>query len=323
MSPSELAQARHNAYQLFSQLFLKGISEPLLPYIAAVPELREQLPQPLSLDEAAADHHRLFSMNLFPYESVFLDPEGILEGPITRQLIEDYGEMGFGQVTNDVSADHIGHELAAVAFLCGAEADAWQDGVTARAHQIRTRQLGFLRGHLLRWWTPFAAAVQGESEPFFGRLVALTTDLLFSHVEELQETVIQPVEPFSLPESPDLLGSDKTGLKEIAQFLVKPPYAGLFLSRTMIGELGRRHQLPRGFGSRELVLHNLLKAAVQYEALPAVLAELKTMFVSAQSTFAAQDDAGGSQVWQARAGHTATLLTQMQDRIDQIQADDE
>ena len=83
MTPSELAQARHNAYQLFAQLFLHGVTEPLLPYIAGVPELREVLTEPVVLDNEAAEHHRLFSLNLFPYESVFLDPEGLLEGPIT------------------------------------------------------------------------------------------------------------------------------------------------------------------------------------------------------------------------------------------------
>lgn len=316
MKPFELAQARHNAYQLFSELFLHGVTESLLPYVAAVPELRETLPDPLVLDEAAAEHHQVLSLNLFPYESVFLDPEGILEGPITQQLLADYLDMGFGQVMNDVSADHIGHELAALAFLCGAEADAEQDELPARAAQIRTRQLQFLNGHLLRWWAPFATAVETEGRPFYSRLTELTNDLLRSHCDALTASVVHAPAAFELPKPPDLLGSDKTSLKDIAQFLVTAPYSGLFLSREAIGQLARRHELPRGFGSREQILANLFRAAVQYEALSAVLTDLQTLFSEVQA------DHDSDQVWQARASETAALLDRMQDEIDALQTEE-
>ena len=313
LTPLELAQARHNAYSLFAQLFLSGVTEELVPYIGAVSELREMIPQPLVLDDAAAEHYRLFSLNLFPYESVFLDPAGILEGVVTDALAEAYQGMGFARPTNDVSADHIGHELAALAFLCGAEADAWADGMTMQANQIRGRQYGFLQTHVMRWWPALQWSIEAEDIPFYNRLVALTNGLLDGHFAELAAAFPKTEAPDGLPTPPDLLAEEKTGLKEIAEFLVTAPYSGMFLTRGMIESLARRHELPRGFGTRSQMMTNLFRSAVQYELLPAVLEDLSQVFAADM----------GNQMWAKRQDETRQLLQQIIDESDRVQDEGE
>ncbi len=88
------------------------------------------------------------------------------------------------------------------------------------------------------------------------------------------------------------------------------------MSRDEISRLARRHKLPRGFGSRGQMLTNLIKTAVQYDALPQLLAQLNQFVQAQETTLTQQIEAFPqltpfAQIWIERCRHTHQLLQNM------------
>lgn len=264
------AHARHHTYALLSRLMLEGLTPALLPYAAALPPLAAALPEPYDADGAAADHNALFNYQIFPYEGLFTESDGMLGGPTSESLMRLYAEHGY-RPAPDAAPDHLGYELALLAFLCGAEADALEDGLTTIAGQLRRRQRLFLTTHLLRWLPPLVAAIRRHEVPFHAAAADLLLALAADHIAVLGDA---PVTPDPLPAPPDLMEDAETGLGQIATYLLTPLYSGLYLSRATLAALGRGHRLPRGFGDRRPMLLTLLRTAAQYDALPALLDDL-------------------------------------------------
>lgn len=281
LTPSQTAQARHHTYTLISQLYLNGITDELVPYIQALPALAAHLPDLSESDwsayasDAAAEHYNLFGFNIFPFESVFLDETGLLEGTIPEEVNKRYQQAGF-QVTQN--ADHIGNQLAFLAFLSGAEADAWEDQLSHVAYRIRRIQQDFLQTHLLYWLSPFVIALQYQSASFYVELANLTLDLVHNHYSDLSHdlTLASESGKKTLPAAPSLssfldLEDEQSKLKKIGSYFVTPPYSGIYVSRHDIALLGRQHRLPRGFGGRKQLFNNLLRVASQYDEVPTLL----------------------------------------------------
>ena len=124
MTPYELALARRRTYELFGELFLAGVTAESLAGLAAIPELAAAA-RPFNADAAAAEHYRLTAVTVFPYESIFRDPTGLLGGKITDQVTALYRQNGYDLLSD---ADHLGHELGFMAHLCAAEAGALATG---------------------------------------------------------------------------------------------------------------------------------------------------------------------------------------------------
>lgn len=311
-----MARARHHTYTFLSRLYLDGLTEELLAYAEAVPELAAVLSPPFQPDAAAADHQHLFGFNVFPYESIFLDPQGLLGGIVTDALIRYYQEVGFQIDASTSSPDHIGYELGLLAFLCGAEADAWENDLPAVAENRRRQQQRFLQTHLLRWLLPLVIGVRQQSSPFYRAVADLTLDLAHSHTADLGQSPAETAPPFALPAPPPLLEDRYTGLSQIARYLTTPPYSGVFLSRDDVADLARRQQLPRGFGSRHQMLTNLMRSAVQYDAFPNLLQLLHERVAGWESEYTSYagdlpQAAPFAEPWQERTAVTTHLLAQI------------
>lgn len=132
---AEIAQARHNAYVLLGNVYLEGISAETLPYLSQIINTKR-----FDADEAAATHHQLFSFDIFPYASIYLDSSGLMGGEITSRVQQQYADAGF---TAYDDADHIGHELHFLAYLSGAESDAWADNLPNIALRMQVRNGNF------------------------------------------------------------------------------------------------------------------------------------------------------------------------------------
>ena len=282
MSPHELALARSRTYRLFGRLFLRGIDGETRPSLPAVPELAQPAAG-VDEDEAAADHYQLTAVSVFPYESIFLDPSGLLGGEVSERVASIYAQNSFEPPAD---ADHIGSELAFLSHLCGAEAQAWSHGEDSAASLWHSRQQAFLAAHLLTWLPPLAAAVDLAGSAFYGRLANLTLDLAGDHLTV--ETANR--HPLALPAAPPLAG-EESGLRDIARYLATPPYSGLFLSRSAISDIARAHSLPRGFGDRAQLLTNLLRTAGQYDLASAITADLSALWTSWAGIYTSQQDA--------------------------------
>jgi putative dimethyl sulfoxide reductase chaperone len=334
LTAGELALARSRSYALLADLFLQGLTAGSLAYLQTIPDIAAVLPADFDQDEAAADHYQLFGFNVFPYESIFLDPAGLLGGSITDEVVGSYSQAGFaigpaGNQAAGESPDHLGHELRLMAFLGAAEADAWDDGLPAEAARMAGQQRAFLDQHLLQWLPPFVLAVEQQDQPLYGRLARLALDLASAHRQELGGRAGAAA---ARPPAPDLLADEKTGLREIAAYLLTPPYSGLYLSREDIGRLARAHHLPRGFGDRSQILLNLLRAAADYDRVGEVLADLAGLaqgWAAGYGQMAESPEVPESTLhlvardWQATAAGTASLLEEMARVAGRLAAGDE
>lgn len=330
LTPAAAALARERTYRLFGRLFLRGLSSSLLPLVRAVPGLAEAAAERYGRamgDElkatAAADHHRLFRLNLFPYQSIFLDPSGLLGGAESDRVRRSYRQNGYA-VDEDAGPDHVGHQLDLLAFLCGAEREALGAGEGATVRRLRRQQRAFLEEHLLTWLFPFTVGLQRQEQSLYGALAELTLALVYDHALALGEDGAGPGQlpgqpPKRLPDPPPLLEVQGTGLKEIASYLTTPPYAGLFLTRDAIGRLGQALEIPRGFGDRQQTLVNLMRSAAQYDAFPALIEALQEVAGAWAAAYERRQEqmpelASFCWPWQARVEETARLLAQMQSR---------
>ena len=232
---------------------------------------------PYSADEIAADYQHLFGFNVFPFASVFLDPSGMLDGPVTDYVRRQFQRAGCPIPLTGEAPDHLGQEFTLLSFLTRAEAGARIDGLPAEAERIRRLERRFMDEHLMGWLIPFTQAVRSEGFPFFTVLADLTLDLVLDHRSDLGEGRRHGAQPFTLPAPPPLLDEPRTGLKDIAAYLTTTPWAGLFLSRDAITRLGRHAGVPRGFGDRTQMLANLFRAAAEYDRLDVVLEEMTAL----------------------------------------------
>lgn len=311
----ELALARGRAYALLGDLFHRGLTPALLAQVASVDEFRAALPATYDPDEASAAHHSVFGLNVFPYQSVFLGPGALLGGAERTRVAISYAASGYLADAADGEPDHIAAELAFLAALCATEADAHAGGRTRTAEQAARSMRAFLDEHLL-WWLPiFVQAVRRQGDPFYAAVADMTLALGMDHRLALGADDAHATSPgrTRLPASADPLAEPAAGLKDLADFLATPVQAGLFLSREDIGRIARGCGLPCGFGDRRQMLTTLLRAAAEFDGLPALAAALRGV---AQEHVAAYDRyaAGGVPFavaaldWRGRAEHLLRVI---------------
>ena len=318
---SQIEYTRSRTFSLLGRLFLSGVTEDDLDEAGQIPALARSLPGAYDADEAAADHQHLFGFNVFPYQSIFLDPAGLLGGAETERVIYFFQQVGFAGETAAESADHIGHELGLLAFLCGAEEDAREDDLPAVAERMAALQKDFLDRHLLRWLPPLALAIRQQGQAFYTALAELTIAAVAEHWTDVGQ---EAAPDFTLPAGTDLLDDERTGLREITAFLLTPAYSGIYLSRDDIGRLAQDQKLPRGFGARQDMLLNLMRSAVSYEALESLLSSLQALageWAAAYRDMAARPEAlPFVSQWASRAAGSAKLLDEIALRAEQAQS---
>ncbi len=273
-SAAQQALARSRAYDLFGRLYREGLTPAVLPIARAIPELADAVPDPFDADAAAADHYDLFGLNVFPYASFFLDASGRLGGPVTDLVRHQLQRVHLAPENEAEGADHLGHELAYLALLTGAEADARADDNRVEVERMQHLQRQFLDRHLLWWLLPFVRAIAQHEHPFYTALAELTWELVVDHRAALGGAPAGPLVPEPDDRPADLLDDESTGLKDIARFVMTPVWSGLVLSRDDVARWGRTERLPRGFGDRTQMLTHLLRSASEYDGLDAVLKQL-------------------------------------------------
>ena len=176
---------------------MQGLTAVLYPYVQKIPELRAVSPQPFNVDAAAASHHELFQFNVFAQESFFLSDDGLVGGEKTAVVQQHYSQRGYLLTAIDGDADHLGQELAFLAFLTAAEADAWESAQPEQAKQCQAQQKAFMQDHLLHWLMPCLLAIQEQSDSLFAELARLTEGLVLGHFEELGKTAVSS--PLTIP----------------------------------------------------------------------------------------------------------------------------
>ena len=287
LSQTDAATARSRGYLLLGRLFLRGVTDDVLDHVRAVEPLADHVSAfptdadgELDRDEAGAAHHDVFGFNVFPYQSTFIDETSRAGGDETERVADFYREAGFPLVQTAESPDHVGVELNFLGFLSKMEAE--NTGPDAEAARDFSRR--FLDEHLLQWFTALRHALHVHEHPFYRALADVTAEMLIDHrralagdggvtptfTRDADDTARHAPRPPSAqpdPKGTDMLDDERTGLRDIAEYLLVPAHAGIYLSRATIRALSRTGNLPAGFGARDDMMSNLLNSAADYDGL--------------------------------------------------------
>ncbi len=267
-------RAHSRAYALLSRLLLDGVDRDTATRLPELPVLAEAWAAAGELEAVAAEHFRVFGLEVPPFEGVFVDADGLVGGGAAAGLLDAFLACGFTPSRRDTAFDHLGVIAGALSFLTGAEADAIDDGQRQRLESIRAHQRTLLDRHLLAWLPAYAAVALEHSHGFWHTVIELTLAVVADHRRSLGGPF---GEPLSLPAPVALLDDEGTSLRRIARFLTTACHAGTFVTRSDIAALGRDLDLPRGFGSRVNMLESLFLAAAEYDRFPAVIERVRDL----------------------------------------------
>jgi TorA maturation chaperone TorD len=276
----DLSRARARVYGILAKLLVVGLDADMLAQLRALDGWLID-DRPYDLDELAAQHHACFHLDLFPYAGVFLDRSAVA-GARSDMVSSLFERAGFRPRLDQLTADHLGVMLGFLSFVTAASGEAHDDHELALAAQLEQLTAEFLDACMLSWLPALVTAGDSRPRTFWPNVLRETLEFAAAHRMSLRERWPDPQTPMpelhDLPDgSHDLLDDPRTGLRRIAEHLLTPADSGVFLTRADIAQLGRERALPRGFGSRLLMLDNLLHSAVDYEQLGVLLADLDTL----------------------------------------------
>ncbi|MBI4786401.1 MAG: molecular chaperone TorD family protein [Chloroflexi bacterium] len=192
---------------------------------------------------------RLFTLNVFPYASVYLDAEALLNTQTTARVQVAYARTAFepDPALAIGAPDHFGVELLFVTHL-------WETGRAADE---------FLNAEVLPWAGIFLHAVERNAHEEYYREAA----------REAHAWLMAQTGPSDWTLAPDPLEADD--LDAVVARLITPSRTGLFLSKADLARIARDVNLPLGFGDRALMLTSLFRAAGEYERVSNLLGALK------------------------------------------------
>lgn len=267
--PLELAAG----YRLLAELFAAEPDEELLTLAATVPALA-----PHATDEAARRYTDVFVINAYPFASVYLEPDGAIDGEragFTRGVLEALGLA----VEPAIAADHVAVLLAALAALLEREA---ADANALHTDRARHAQRALLAEHLLPWAPHFLDVVERVDDGLYRAAAALTRRLLIGHAGLLFAGRVdaRPAQTGGArrdrgrpaPPAPDPVRArvrtgpgTSSGPQPEAPLmrLTGPARCGFFLSRADIVGVASELGLAIRFGGRIFMLESVVQAAAQ------------------------------------------------------------
>lgn len=194
---AELTRLRQGAYRFLAALLLYPEWESFLVLPVAARELRRSsLPVsrmafysswesllreatgllPSQLPRIQESYQTLFvgntSQGPIPLcESAYIDPRVAPPGWVIAQVEKQYTSAGLTLLPRAEAPDHAAVELEFLSFLCGREAEGWEQGQQAQALESLKRQETFLEQHTGRWLSYLAQAVGGrDAQGLYGRV---------------------------------------------------------------------------------------------------------------------------------------------------------
>ena len=256
MTPAETAEARAAGYRLLAALIAGPLTADLVAAAAIDPRLQTDRP----LDDLGAEHMAAFDQGSSPHAGVFLEDEPSLGGPRATACADLWRRIGLPEERWTQAPDHLASHLSALAWLCGAEADAHTDGVSTDG---LTELQAEVLDALLAWLPRQVVAVIGG---WTGALASVIGELVVHHRLALG----QPRTHDDLGDALDVT-DPATGIGDIAAFLTAPHRCGFLLTRHALQDVGRALELPAGFGPRRQRLGTMLRSAARFDRWEALL----------------------------------------------------
>ncbi|MEZ0323503.1 MAG: molecular chaperone TorD family protein [Hydrogenothermaceae bacterium] len=201
-------QARQNMYGFLSRLLIEEVDYDLLEKIKNTPALLELFPntanwetflkkdtKSLIDEELNVDYTTVFLLNVYPYESVFMNDEGYINPSLTNPTLQFYLEHGYEidlNKTRVLSPDHIAVEMEFMINLINEQLNAYS--MFKKEEEIKSLQIQkeFMEKHLLKWGIVYLLAARDMAEtPFYYDVCQTALEFLLSDYEyilsQLQE----------------------------------------------------------------------------------------------------------------------------------------
>jgi putative dimethyl sulfoxide reductase chaperone len=209
--------------------------------------------------ELAAAYAELFLLNVYPYGTVFTDPNGELNGPRAQEIARLYAAAGYQppELLQIGAPDHLGACLGFAAHLAERQLD--------RAD---------FTAELLDWAPVCCLAVEREptAHPLYQSLARLTREwLLAGATGSGRDTDSDGASLFELSISSD----EEVSLRGLVRFFLAPARCGIFLSRGQLGRMAVSLGMRLPFGSRFEVAEALFQAAGEGGRVEQLIAALE------------------------------------------------
>ncbi|MCX7738971.1 MAG: molecular chaperone TorD family protein [Hydrogenothermaceae bacterium] len=193
-------QARINMYGFLSRLLIEEVDVQLLDTIKSSPDLLDFFPtckewreffskdsKSLVEEELNVDYTTVFLLNVYPYESVFMNDEGYINPSLTNPALQFYLEHGYEidlNKTRVLSPDHIAVEMEFMITLIQEQLNAYSMFNKEEERRYILTQKEFLENHLLKWSPIYLLSAKDTSEtPFYKDVCQTTLEFLLSDYE--------------------------------------------------------------------------------------------------------------------------------------------
>jgi hypothetical protein len=193
--------------------------------------------------------YETFGRDVYPYSSCYTHPKAQVTGGMWRGASKSF----------TLKDGHVSEYLAILRHLTGAPLEVQQD---------------FFDSGGLDFLLPFCATLQNLPGSVFSKLGPLILETVCRHMETVDANLskeLSKVEPLTKNPRIDridiLLKRDDVHWEfseNIAEDLTIPANCGFLLTHSMIKEMARRLKIPIGFGSRKVILQNLIAQSAKY-----------------------------------------------------------
>jgi TorA maturation chaperone TorD len=195
-----------------------------------------------------ADHTELFVLQLVPYASVYLSPDGMLGGETTDRIAGFWRAL---HLTPPPEPDHLAALLGLYATLAE---HAHADPDPARAALWHQARRALLWEHLLTWLPPYTAAAAQVAGPFYTGWARLLDAALRAEAQALSAP---PTPALHLREHPAPPDPDE-GPDPFVRALLAPARSGLLLTRADLTRAARHAGHAPRVGERAFILRAML-----------------------------------------------------------------
>ncbi len=193
----------------------------------------------------AADYTELFTLQLYPYASVYVGPEGMLGGEGRDRIAGFWRAVG---APPPPEPDHLAVMLAFYARLVE-HADAASSGPALRA------RAAFFWEHLASWLPTYLTEMERIAPAAYRGWARVLREALRREAEALDPPATLPLH---LREAPALPDAGTATLDDVVGALLTPVTGGMIVTRAGLARAGRELGLGLRVGERRFTLRALL-----------------------------------------------------------------
>ncbi|GIW01191.1 molecular chaperone [Roseiflexus sp.] len=320
----DLSAARQSLYALLARLYLRPPDLAVLATLRSIPDIADTAPETTdALEHLQVEYEAIFGRNAYPYESLYVDHDLMLNTAAAQRFAQLCHQCGFVEETTVGAPDHLGRQLGLMAHLLAIEIRALREQNPALLRWSRAQQHRCLVEHLAHWTPVFLGVVERVADhPLYCTIARVTLELILDDLEQSdglppwiplsEHRVASDLSPTAGRDEDDgalfaHAGDDnERDLNQIVRSLIIPDVAGMFISRRDIGALGCRLGIKAPLRERMQMMRDLFDAAARFERIPALLDHLDELFAAEFWRLAVVTER--YPVWTAHARHWLSRL---------------